>query len=259
MRNDWNWKSEYRQIHWVLFLLFGSISPFYSDAQNEDKPVFGEVVDAANGMAIPGVHVVNTRSERGTLTDLMGRFSLACRKGDTLVFSHLSFAFSTFSVEDSTFGEPQKIALKERNYLLDEVGIFAYELTTNEPRDMKIDEPLVPKEENIELPYHTPPTLANPVDLLYEQFGKTPRQLRELRRLLREDAWKRKLAGRNGQILRELTGMSREEVALFTFYCRHGPGTIRHATDYQLLMSLMECYDEYRKEREVEELLEEWD
>ena len=106
---------------------------------------------------------------------------------------------------------------------------------------------------------HLPAAIANPLDLLYEQFGKTPRQLRELKKLVAKDAFRRKLAGRNGEILRELTGMSREEVATFSFYCRYSPRAIRHATDYQLLVSLLDCYDAYVEELNMQELLEEWD
>ena len=124
---------------------------------------------------------------------------------------------------------------------------------------MEIGEPLVPREEDIVMPVHLPATIANPLDLLYEQFGKTPRQLRELKKLVAKDAFRRKLAGRNGEILRELTGMSREEVATFSFYCRYAPRAIRHATDYQLLVSLLNCYDAYVEEQNMQELLEEWD
>lgn len=239
----------------VAILLF----PTMVFGQEKDHLIFGQVFEFKTGLIIPGVHVVNTRSEQGTLTDALGRFNIRANTGDTLVFSHLSYSFFTLEIQDSMIGNDVLIRLREQNYLLDEVGIFAYELTSNDPRDMEIGEPLVPREEDIELPMHAPAGLSSPVDMLYEQFGKTPKQLRELRRLIAKDAWKRKLSGRNGEILRELTGMSREEVAAFTFYCRYSPNEIRHSTDYQLLSSLLDCYDEYVKEREMQELLEEWD
>lgn len=254
-----NWKREYRKSPRLLVILPLLLFAWSGWSQTEEHWTSGQIFEAKTGMAVPGVHVVNTRSEQGTVSDALGRFTLKTRAGDTLVFSHLSYAYLMLEVTDSLPTVGLRIALKEQNYLLDEVGIFAYELTTNDPRDMEIGEPLVPREEDIDLPEHAPATLMNPVDLLYEMFGKTPRQLRELRRLMQEDAWKRKLAGRNGDILRELTGMSREEVATFAFYCRYSPNTIRHATDYQLLTSLLDCYEEYQKEREVEQILEEWD
>lgn len=242
----------------LCFMLF-SLLPLKTWAQEKERLVFGQVFEEKTGLKVPGVHVVNTHSEQGTVSDILGRFQIKAQAGDTLVFSHLSYSFQTLKIQDSLLGRNVRVYLHEQNYLLDEVGIFAYELTTNDPEEMVIGKPLVPREEDIDMPVHAPPTLANPVDLLYEQFGKTPKQLRKLRELIQKDAWKRKLAGRNGEILLELTGMSRDEVSAFTFYCRYSPNAIRHATDYQLLSSLLDCYEEYQKEREVQELLEEWD
>ena len=239
--------------------LWALVFPLLIGAQEKDHLIYGQVFEFKTGLVVPAAHVANTRSEQGTLTDALGRFHLNARTGDTLVFSHLSYSYSTVEVSDSNYERELIVRLKEQNYLLDEVGIFAYELTSNDPKEMEIGEPLVPREEDIVMPVHLPATMANPLDLLYEQFGKTPRQLRELKKLVAKDAFRRKLAGRNGEILRELTGMSREEVATFSFYCRYSPRAIRHATDYQLLVSLLDCYDAYVEEQNMQELLEEWD
>jgi hypothetical protein len=221
-------------------------------------PLFGKVVEASSGLAIPGLYVVNTRSEQGVLTDAAGEFEIFVELGDTLIFSHLSFRFTTHVIQgDEEFGRLFKMF--ERNYLLDEVGIYSYALTTNRPKEMKLSEPRVPSDENIIIPHHAPPGIASPIDMLYERFGKTPRQLAELRELMRKDAFKQKLAGRNRDILAEITGMSEDEIRQFAFYCRYSTLTIMHATDYQLLESMMACYDLYLEERAMQELLEEYD
>jgi len=221
-------------------------------------PLFGKVVEAQTGLVIPGLYVVNTRTEQGVLTNQDGKFEIFADKGDTLIFSHLSFRFTTHIVQGNE-ESGTVFRMYERNYLLDEVGIYSYALTTNRPKEMKLSEPRVPSDDNIVIPRHAPAGIASPIDMLYERFGKTPRQLTELRELMRKDAFKQKLAGRNREILSEITGMSEDEIRQFAFYCRYSTLSIQHATDYQLLESMMACYDLYLEERAMQELLEEYD
>jgi len=240
--------------HFLLCLL-ASISGLQAQFV---PPLFGKVIEAKSGLVIPGLYVVNTRTEQGVLTDKKGLFEIFADKGDTLIFSHLSFRFTTHEI---TGEEPigAEFKMYERNYLLDEVGIYSYALTTNRPKEIKLSKPYVPSNEDIIIPHHAPPGMSSPIDMLYERFGKTPRQLAELREQMRKDAFKQKLAGKNREILSEITGMSEDEIRRFAFYCRYSTLTIMYATDYQLLESMMSCYDMYLEERAMQELLEEYD
>ena len=91
----------------------------------------------------------------------------------------------------SNINKVKTIKLPPRNYLLDEVSIYA--ITSNNPRTMPQSKPRVPSNEEIRIPQAVAPTLANPLDLLYYNFGKRPKQLAALRRLQREDYYRQKL------------------------------------------------------------------
>lgn len=239
----------------ALGCMLASVS--LSAQTNNGVVLKGRVVERTTGLSVPGAYIINKRTERGVLSEADGRFEIRASVGDSLVVSHLSFKYYYKVVHAGDEGFVHRFALEERNYLLDEAGINAYSLTTNDPRDVVFSEPLIPSNEQIEFPVHAPAGLANPVDFLYERFGKTPRQMAELRLLMERDAWRQKLQGSNGKALQELTGMNPAEVQAFAYYC--SGGRIRHETDYELLRSLVECYERYTREREIDEILEEYD
>jgi len=248
----------FQRLFAVVFALTLAFAFFPLGAQTEAALVVkGRVVERTTGLSVPGAYIINKRTERGVLSEADGRFEIRASIGDSLVVSHLSFKYYYKVVQAGDERLVHRFALDERNYLLDEAGINAYSLTTNDPRDVVFSEPLIPSNEQIEFPVHTPAGLGNPVDFLYERFGKTPRQMAELRLLMERDAWRQKLQGSNGQALQELTGMNPAEVQAFAYYC--SGGRIRHETDYELLRSLVDCYERYTREREIDEILEEYD
>jgi len=85
---------------------------------------------------------------------------------------------------------------------------------------------------------------------LYYSFGKRPQQLAALRKLQQEDYYRRKLEeGNNRTILEDLTGIPKEEMEAFMFYCKYSETQIRTFNDYQFLVSLLNCYEEYEREK----------
>ncbi len=259
---------EYRQYRAFLGLSIRSIAcaaccgslsllePAYAQLPEEFR-VRGRLVEANTGLSVPGAYVINRQTEKGVLSEADGRFEIKARPGDTLIVSHLSYRFYRRPIALSDRDRALVFELREQNYLLDEAGVYAYKLSTNDPRDLVLEQPLIPSTEQIEYPIHTPASLANPVDFLYERFGKTPRQMAELRLLMEREGWRNKLQGSNRKALQELTGMNPAEVEAFAFYC--SGGRIRSATDYELLRSLLECYERYQRQRSVDEILNEYD
>lgn len=218
--------------------------------------IFGRVITQDSGKAISNTHVINKNTYAGTITNGIGEFKMEARVGDTLVISNVSYQFYYHKV---TGKEPNTLIIKmiERNYLLDEVSITAYNITSNNPKPMTIGEPMVPKNEDLHYPEPLAPTLANPVDYLYYLFARRPKQLEKLRQLEREDYYKKKLQeGNNREVLVAVTGLPREELEAFLFYCKYSETHINTLNDYDLLVSLLACYDAYEREKAVNEILE---
>jgi hypothetical protein len=249
--------AKYRKTPQWFGLIALIILPF-SGMSQEEVVIQGRVVEAASGEIVPGLYVVNKKSEKGALTDQTGRFRIAATSGDTLVFSHLSYSYTFYVVTGLEEGQI-RFEMKERDYLLDEVGVYSYELTTNQPREMKLKEPRIPSTEDIVFPEQAPVGISSPIDYLYQLWGDRPRQLRELKSQMQQDAFRQKLSGTNRDILTELTGLSEQQLRELAFYCRYSPSTIRYATDYQLLGDILRCYEEFQEERALQDLMEEYD
>ena len=222
----------------------------------------GTVMDRDSTFALPNSHVVNNRTFMGTVSNGIGYFEIPVAKGDTLIFSNIGYQFKYVAIDSTLYsktakGEEQLVKLIPRNYLLDEVSIYA--ITSNNPRTMAQRSPRVPSNADIRIPEAVAPTLANPLDLLYYSFGKRPQQLAALRKLQQEDYYRRKLEeGNNRTILEDLTGIPKEEMEAFMFYCKYSETQIRTFNDYQFLVSLLSCYEEYEREKarfETEESL----
>jgi hypothetical protein len=219
--------------------------------------IYGTVLSQDSSRYLPNTHVINKRSYQGTITNGIGEYLIQGKIGDTLVFSNVSYQFYYHKISGN---EPVNliVKLKTRNYLLDEVSVNAYKLTSNDPKPMVVGKPMIPRNEDIYTPHSLKPTLANPVDLLYYLFSKRPKELEHLRQLYAEDFYREKLKqGNNREVLVTLTGVPREELEAFMFYCKYADTYISTLNDYDFLISLLNCYDQYQRERAVNKLIEE--
>ncbi len=238
-------------------ILFGLLCVFLSsnNAIAQSYILKGTVLDKDSSFALPNSYVVNNKTFAGTVTNGIGYFEISVAEGDTIVFSNVGYQFKYLAIDSNVISDIKReksIKLRPRNYLLDEVSIYA--ISSNNPRTMHQSKPRVPVNGDIRIPEAVAPTLANPLDLLYYSFGKRPKQLAALRRLQQEDYYRRKLEeGNNRESLEELTGIPKEEMEAFMFYCKYSDTQIRTLNDYQFLVSLLECYEEYERQKEMQE------
>lgn len=243
-----------RMMRLILFLCL----PVFASPQN--SPVWGRIV-GENDSFLSEVHVINKNTSKGTISNANGRFRVNAAEGDTLVFSLLSYKYLYHTVSENDFETPLSIRLKKEEFLLDEVSIFSYKLTSNEPKAMKLRKPAVPADEDIREPgLPSPAGLANPIDALYQAFSNRIKQLKILEGYRERDRFQNKLEeGNNREILLKVTGMSPAQLKPFLFYCQMGPDFISSASDYELLMSLLRCYNEFVHDSEMREFMGDYD
>ena len=221
----------------------------------------GTVIDEKTREVIPVTHVINKRTLKGTLTNDNGHFSISLTWGDTIVFSNIVYQYFFFIYNDSTtLLEEVMVEMKEQNYLLDEASIFSYKLTSNKNKAIELHQPLIPDNEELDDGKIMRAGVQNPAEFLYNLFGSKPRQLRILAQLKAEDAYRLKLEeSNNRQKVIELTGLSKDELEAFMFYCKFAPIYMSTMNEYQFLISVKQCFEQYVKERELEEFLQQFD
>ncbi len=241
--------------YYLLLAFFISIYPLQAQ-----QIIDGWVLDENTEETVPGVHVINKSTLKGTTTDANGYFSLKLAKGDTIIFSNIAYKYFYFIYSDSTAALKEVIIkMEEQNYLLDEVSVFSYTLTTNKPREMPLRKPAIPDNSEIREPQLIAAGLNNPAEFLYNLFGSKPKQLRRLAQLKAEDAYRDKLEESNNRsAVVRLTGLSQEELEAFMFYCKFARVNMHSLNDYEFLLSVQACYRQYVKERELEGFLDQF-
>jgi hypothetical protein len=248
----------FRTFNIFLLTVYPLLMSFSLMAQSEyyDEEMIGIALNE-KGEILPNVHVINPRTSKGTITNVNGKFRLHARIGDTLVLSMLSYAYLYHVVKKEDFFKERRFVLKKENYLLDEVSIFSYQLTTNRPRTMPLRKPTVPDNKDIREPgLPHPASFSDPIEALYQAFSSRIRQLNILQELKARDAFFDKLEeGNNRHTLMIITGMAKEDLQPFLFYCQMGYDYIENSTDYELLISLLQCYDNYVHARDMKEFM----
>lgn len=231
-----------------------------------DSTVYGQrlngwVVDIQDSTVISEVHVINKSNLKGSISDRSGYFDIPLNFGDTIVFSNIAYQYFYFVYNDSSSATTDVvIEMKEQNYLLNEVSIFSFKLTSNEDKAIVLQKPTYPKSDQISDGRIIKASVSNPAEYLYNLFGSKPRQLRMLAQVKAEDAYRRKLKEHNNrESVVELTGLSQEELEAFMFYCKYSPVRMRTLNDYEFLISVQSCYAQYVKERELEGFLQQFD
>ncbi len=245
----------------LILCLIGQFIVIHASAQDKMQNLNGWVLDGNSKETVPGVHVINKRTLKGTLTDANGYFEIDLSLGDSIIFSNIAYKYFYFIYEnDSTQISDVIVAMEEQNYLLDEVSVFSYELTTNKPREIILQKPSIPSNDQIEDPKIIEAGLGNPAEYLYNLFGSKPRQLRKLAQLRAEDAYRQKLEESNNRnAVIQLTGLNRNELEAFMFYCKYVPINMNRLNDYEFLLAVQACFRRYMQERELEGFLEQFD
>jgi len=241
---------------YLLLAFFTLLSPL-----SAQQFVDGWVLDGKSNETVPGVHVINKSTLKGTTSDGNGYFSLKLALGDTIIFSNIAYKYFYFIYSDSTVVLKEVvIKMEEQNYLLDEVSVFSYTLTTNKPKEMPLRKPAIPSNAEIRDPQIMEAGFNNPAEYLYNLFGSKPKQLRRLAELKAEDAYRDKLEESNNRTaVVRLTGLSQKELEAFMFYCKFARVNMTILNDYEFLLSVQACYRQYVKERELEGFLDQFD
>ncbi len=228
----------------------------------EEQMVEAKVVNAATGLAMPSVHVLNLNQVKGVITNKEGDFEIPAVVNDTLYFSFLGFKSIKVRVTNDLLKfKGTKIELTELAYALEEVVIFPYQLTGY----LDIDARNVPinRSQRYRIPglsrgyeagSNNPGAISkvlgavfNPANFLYNVFGKKPKQMRKLRQMKEDDEIRNLLASKfDRETLAELLQVERVDIDEILRNCNYSDNFIKTANDLQILDAISGCYEEYK-------------
>ncbi|MGB0777206.1 MAG: carboxypeptidase-like regulatory domain-containing protein [Flavobacteriaceae bacterium] len=244
----------------IILTIFSLTLSLTSFAQT--KELKGQILSNADRSPMMGSHIINLNSVRGATTDDDGQFSIETQVNDTIMVSYVGFQTIKLKItEDLLKGNELEIVLYERTESLDETVVNSHDLIgvleidiksspRNEYNRIHIDglpqlyEIGAPKSSKFKSPIDA---VFNPVDYMYNMFGKKPKQLDKLKTLRKEDEMRDILADKyDRELLLEYLSMNSVQLDRLLDDCKYSDYFIAEASDLQLLEALLECYENYK-------------
>ncbi len=246
------------KIH-LLFLILLILSSSTIFSQN----LVATVENSSDNKPISSVHVINLTQVVGVITDKEGKFEIPAKLNDTLYLSYLGFKSIKVRVTNDLLKfENSKIQLTELAYALEEVIVKPYELTGY----LEIDAKNVPVSQSFRYSIPGLPSrgyeggsrnsgafskvinsIFNPVDFLYNLFGKNPRQLKKLKQMKEDYRIRELLSSKfDRETLVELLQIQRVDIDEILRNCNFSDSFIETANDLQILDAISGCYEEFK-------------
>ncbi len=241
-----------------IIVLFTLISTFIYSQKDKVK---GQVVSAENKKALSSAHILNLNSVNGAVADKQGMFEVTAQVNDTILISYVGYESIKLRVtNDLLKGNEVEVALNEKPEKVKEIVIKSTKLIGV----LEVDVKMVPKQrftriklngikQTYELGNQHKPTFSliskifNPVDAIYDLFGKKPRRLKKLRRLKAENKLRKILARKfDREVMMEYLEMDSEELSKLLSKCNYSEYFIKRASDLQLIEAVLNCYENHK-------------
>jgi len=227
----------------------------------QDK-VSGTIINSDSQLLLANVNVININKVKGTVTNGSGFFEIAATINDTLHISIIGFQSIKVKVtNDWVKNKTTRIKLTPRAIALENVFVKPYNLTGF----LEIDSKLIPIKENYrysisgltagyEAGDYSPNAFSrvmgsifNPADMLYNFFGKKPKELRKIKEMRKDDTVRNLLESKfDRETIAVLLGIDKKEIAEILERCSYSETFITTANDLQIMDAISECYEEYK-------------
>jgi hypothetical protein len=246
----------------VFFLFILARTTVFSQETTVIQKVSGIIVNDNTKLPLSNVNIININKVRGTVSDSKGNFEIEVGVTDTLHLSLIGFKSIKIRVtNDWVKNKTTKIQMTESAIALEEVVVRPYDLTGY----LEIDSKLIPTKENyrysisgLEQGYeageYSPGAFSkvmgsifNPADMLYNFFGKKPKELKRLKSLKKDETVRNLLASKfDRETISVLLGIDKNEIPEILERCNYSESFIRTANDLQIMDAISECYEEYK-------------
>ena len=243
-----------------FFILLSSLS--IAQGLVSSQKISGIIVSVNTQIPLSNVNIINVNKMKGTTTDEKGLFDIEVTASDTLHLSILGFQSLKIKVtNDWIKNNFTKIYLTEKAYALEEVIIRPFNLTGY----LEIDTKLIPEKENYrysisgltqgyETGEYSPNafgkvmgSIFNPADMLYNFFGKKPKELKRLKEMKKDDTVRNLLETKfDRETISVLLGVDKKEIAEILERCNYSESFAKTANDLQILDAISSCYEEYK-------------
>lgn len=256
-------------IHIALILI--SFKAFSQEQKSPDTlkngfetPILlkGQVVSNFDKTPLKGAHLFNLNSVIGAVSDDDGTFGISTKANDTLYISYLGYQSIKLKItNDLLKGNELVIELHEKTEQFNEVVVKSHKLIGV----LEIDAKNVPVDKysrihinGISQTYESGSrstksynsavdAMFQPINLMYDKFGKNPKQLRKIKKLRDDDALRKMMEDKfNRELMMEYLNVDAVELNDLLNECNYSDYFIKQASDLQLLEAVLLCYENYK-------------
>ncbi len=227
----------------------------------------GRISNAIDSTAVEGTTLLNLTTIDGTLSGKNGAFELDLKENDTLLISHIGYqSIKLKMTRDLSKITELDIALYPKLEKLKEV-VIGHKLVgfldidiKNVPRDkynrihingLNQTYEVRKNSQSISVLGSIVKNLTNPAKMLYNLFGKKPKELKRLKKLRDKDNTREILTTRfDRELILDHLHMNIDELTQTLNECNYSSYYIKRATDLQIIEAVLECYESHKAIKE---------
>jgi len=248
--------------YFVVFFFLAVSATTFAQVTEFSQKVNGIIINNSTKQPLSNVNIININKVRGATTNSRGYFEIDVQLNDTLHLTCLGFQSLRVRVtNDWIKNKSTKIQLTEKAIALEEVVIRPFNLTGY----LEVDSKLIPTKENYrysisgltqgyEAGEYSPNafgrvlgSIFNPADMLYNFFGKNPKELKKLKEMKKDDTVRNLLESKfDRETIAVLLGVDKKEIAEILERCNYSESFIQTANDLQIMDAISGCYEEYK-------------
>ncbi len=249
----------------ITFLLVLSVcTSNYAQEQEEKEIVFlkGQILNSEEKKPLSGAHIINLNTILGASADIDGKFQIRTAVNDTLMISHIGYQTIKLRISNDLLkGNELSISLHEKRSDIDEVVVKSHKLIGV----LEVDIKYIPKDkysrihidglpQTYELKASKPKSMTsltaalfNPVDFMYNTFGKKPKSLNNLKKLKTQDETREILSEQfDRELMLEYLEMDENELKELLDECNYSEYFVKTASDLQVIEAVLDCHENYK-------------
>jgi len=248
----------------IVSLIFITCFQAFAQEEKDDDRTYslkGQIINIKSKSGLGGAHLFNLNTVHGAVANKQGYFDFPARVNDTIYISYLGFQSIKLKItNDLLRGNELLVELHEKREQMSEVVVKSHKLVgvleidaKNIPVDKfaRIHIKGMPQTYEMGAPrvaYKSPiASLFNPVDAIYNMFGKKPKRLKKLKKLRDEDNLREMMEGKfNRELMMEYLDLSSQELTELLNECNYSDYFIKSASDLQLTEAILLCYENHK-------------
>ncbi|PCH77351.1 MAG: TonB-dependent receptor [Flavobacteriaceae bacterium] len=247
----------------ICFICFSCYQAIAQEEIEQQRTVSlkGQIINIKSKSGLSGAHLFNLNTVNGAVANKQGYFDFPAQVNDTIYISYLGFQSIKLKItNDLLRGNELLIELHEKREQIDEVVVRSHKLVgvlEIDAKNIPIDKYARIHISGLAQTYevgapktrYTSPIAAlfNPVDAIYNMFGKKPNRLKKLKKLRDQDNLRSMMEGKfNRELMMEYLDLNAQELATLLNECNYSDYFIRSASDLQLTEAILLCYENHK-------------